>query len=93
MGRAFEIFHPEIVMVTKKGIVVIEDPAGYVDLLPALLITGFKGLEFRSSEQSSTSLPRLGRHRPLPAPFRPGFTPRRVEKSGATAGTPAARPA
>lgn len=50
-GRAFEIFHPEIVMVTRKGIVVIEDPAGYVDLLPAFLITGLKGLELSSSEQ------------------------------------------
>jgi hypothetical protein len=30
-----------------------EDPAGYVDLLPAFLITGLKGLELSSSSEQS----------------------------------------
>ncbi|HEX8297400.1 MAG TPA: hypothetical protein VF593_13935 [Chthoniobacteraceae bacterium] len=50
-GRAFKIGHPEVVMVTKKGIVVVQDDAGYVDLLPGFLITGLKGLDLVSSER------------------------------------------
>ena len=46
-GRIFEIQHPETVMVTRKGIVVIEDEKGYVDLLPGFLMTGLKGLDLQ----------------------------------------------
>ncbi len=46
-GRVFDIHHPEIVMVTKKGIVVVEDAKGYVDLLPGFLMTGLKGLDLQ----------------------------------------------
>ena len=49
-GRVFQIPHSETVLVTKKGIVVVEDEKGYVDLLPGFLITGLKGLELSSPQ-------------------------------------------
>jgi hypothetical protein len=49
-GRIFAISHPEVVMVTKKGIVVVEDENGYVDLLPGFLMTGLKGLDLVSPQ-------------------------------------------
>lgn len=46
-GRTFSVHHPETVLVTKKGIVVVEDAQGFVDLLPGFLMTGLKGLELQ----------------------------------------------
>jgi hypothetical protein len=39
-GRAFPVPHPDHILVTSKGLVVIEDDAGLVDILPILLVSG-----------------------------------------------------
>ncbi len=39
-GRSFPVPHPDHILVTAKGLVVIEDDAGLLDILPVLLISG-----------------------------------------------------
>ena len=47
-GRSFPVPHPDHILVTTKGVVVIEDDAGLVDILPILLVSGI-------SAQSATA--------------------------------------
>lgn len=39
-GRSFPVPHPDHILVTAKGLVVIEDDVGLVDVLPILLVSG-----------------------------------------------------
>lgn len=41
-GRAFPVPHPDHILVTSKGLIVVEDDEGLVDILPALLLAGIE---------------------------------------------------
>ena len=39
-GRFFPVPHPDHILVTSKGLVVIENDEGLLDILPILLVSG-----------------------------------------------------
>jgi hypothetical protein len=41
-GRSFPVPHPDHILVTSKGLVVIEDDDGLLDILPILLVSGIR---------------------------------------------------
>jgi hypothetical protein len=41
-GRSFPVPHPDHILVTSKGLVVIENDEGLLDILPILLVSGLR---------------------------------------------------
>ena len=41
-GREFPVPHPGHILVTSKGLVVIENDAGLLDILPSLFLSGIR---------------------------------------------------
>ena len=41
-GRSFPVPHPDHILVTSKGLVVIEGDDGLLDILPILLVSGIR---------------------------------------------------
>ncbi|MBA3832743.1 MAG: hypothetical protein H0X34_12790 [Chthoniobacterales bacterium] len=41
-GRFFSVPHPDHILVTSKGLVVVENDEGLLDILPILLISGIR---------------------------------------------------